>query len=205
MDQPNKVTLKPGMFTYSVGKVSYSLTGWRLVGDMPAIPKAVVIVAHHTSNWDFPIGLMASYLTRRHYFWIGKHTLFKGVSGTFMRWLGGIPINRSATKNVVEQCAQMFREREELLLVIAPEGTRKKTDHWKSGFYRIATAASVPIACAYLDFRKKTCGIGEILTPTGDMKADMDKIRAFYRSKVARFPEQAGDVRLLAEDDDNAS
>ncbi len=182
-------------FVSWLGKTVLKITGWRVEGRVPAdIPKSVMIVAPHTSNWDFPIGLMASFALELKGYWVGKHTLFRRPFGGLMRWLGGIPIDRGSSKNFVEQAADYFRERENFILVLAPEGTRKRVDEWKTGFYYIARAAGVPIICAFLDYNRKVAGIGPAIFPTGDIRADMQKIREFYRGIGAKRPENVGDM-----------
>jgi 1-acyl-sn-glycerol-3-phosphate acyltransferase len=165
------------------------ITGWRVIGPLPDLQKYVIIAAYHTSNWDFVIGLCAAFMLRVKAYWIGKDNLFKPPFDRFFRWIGGIPINRSKSQNMVECIIQVFRENTNLLIALAPEGTRRKTHYWKSGFYHIALGASIPIVLAFIDYPTKSCGIGEVLYPTGDVEADMKKIRAFYSRFVGKFPE----------------
>ena len=122
--------------------------------------------------------------------WIGKDNLFKPPFDRFFRWIGGIPINRSRSQNMVDRIIQVFRENKNLIIAIAPEGTRRKTPYWKTGFYHIAVGAQIPIVMGFIDYRTKSCGIGEVLYPTGDMEADMEKIRAFYSRFVGKFPDK---------------
>ena len=178
-----------------IGKVGLKLSGWSAEGSMPDINKGIIIVAHHTSNWDFPLGMLYSMQSKLYAFWLGKHTLFKGFFGGFMRWLGGIPVYRGAGMNVVDQVAETFRKHKELIIVIAPEGTRKKLDHWKTGFYHMALAANVPIICGYIDYGTKRIGLGPILEMTGDINLDFQKIYEFYASITGKFPEKQNDVR----------
>jgi 1-acyl-sn-glycerol-3-phosphate acyltransferase len=165
------------------------MTGWRVVGPLPDLPKYVVIAAYHTSNWDFVIGICAAFILRIKAYWIGKDNLFKPPFDRFFRWIGGIPINRSKSQNMVDRIIQVFRENTNLVIALAPEGTRRKTHYWKSGFYHIALGAHLPIVLAFIDYPTKSCGIGEVLYPTGDMEADMKKIRAFYSRFVGKFSE----------------
>lgn len=189
-----------------LGAFMLKITGWKIEHPMPPdLRKTVMIVAHHTSNWDFPVGLMMSFQMRMHAFWIGKHSLFKKPFGRMFRWLGGVPVNRTAAASVVDQMVEAFHRHDSLLLVITPEGTRKKVDRWKDGFYRIARAANVPISCAYIDFKNKVGGVGLVLTPTGDTKADMDKIRAFYSRVRGKYPDKEGRIYLPLEDHDAAA
>lgn len=133
--------------------------------------------------------------------WVGKHTLFRAPFGWVMRALGGIPVERSAAHHMVEQLASEFAARPSLALAMPPEGTRSLAPHWKSGFYHVATTAHVPIALGYLDYARKEGGIGAPIAASGDLRADMDRIRAFYAGKAGRHPELQGPIRLPAEDE----
>ncbi len=165
--------------------------GWRLEGTLPDAPKYVVIVAYHTSNWDFPILVALAFALRVKSFWMGKHTLFRRPFGPFFRWLGGIPIDRNSPHNVVAQCIEHFEHNDSMVLTIAPEGTRKKVPFWKTGFYRIACGAKVPIVMAFVDYRRKVGGIAAVVTPTGDIEADIRIIRDVYANVTAKYPDQA--------------
>jgi 1-acyl-sn-glycerol-3-phosphate acyltransferase len=156
------------------------VTGWRKAGVLPAEPKYVMIAAPHTSNWDLPVMLMLAFVLGARVFWMGKDALFRRPFGTLFRWLGGIPVDRSKSNNAVEQAIQNFRDRESFVLLVAPEGTRKRVTHWKTGFYHIARGAGVPIVLGFLDYRRKVGGIGPVITPSGGIEADMDTIRQFY-------------------------
>ena len=132
--------------------------------------------------------------------WFGKHTLFGRSFGWLMRRLGGIPIDRRAPHEVVDRTAEMFRTRERMVLAVPPEGTRQKVRYWKSGFYYIALHSGVPIGLGFLDYEKKLCGLGPLVSPTGDVRRDMDTIRAFYREIRGRNPERQSQPRLKEED-----
>jgi len=166
------------------------MIGWRKEGSLPDIPQYVIIVAPHTSNWDFPIGLAMAFSLRIRGYWLGKDGLFRWPFHGFFRWLGGIPIDRSRSSDVVAQMVQVFKERARLTMVVAPEGTRKKVTYWKSGFYHIARGADVPIVLAFLDYLRKAGGIGPVFSPTGDIEADMEYIRAFYATMTGKHPEK---------------
>lgn len=163
------------------------LKGWQLSGQAPDAPRYVMIAAPHTSNWDFPYTLMIAFALRLKIYWMGKHTLFPFGFGWLMRWLGGIPINRSAAGDSVRGTIEAFQEAakrdQPLVIAIPPEGTRSHVSHWKTGFYYIAHGAGVPIALGFLDFGRKVGGIGPLFTPSGDIDADMPQIRAFYQDK----------------------
>jgi 1-acyl-sn-glycerol-3-phosphate acyltransferase len=166
-------------FFHWIGKTAYKLSGWQVESRIPDIPRAVVIVVWRVKP-----------------FWLGKHSLFRGPLGGILKGLGGIPINRASSHNVVEQAAQAFREYERFLLAITPEGTRKKVDRWKSGFYNIAKAAKVPIVCAFIDYKRKVTGVGPTIFPGDDIRADMQQIREFYSSVTGKHPELAGNVEI---------
>lgn len=157
-------------------------TGWKIEGRLPAgATKCVFIAAPHTSNWDLPYTLMVAFALRLDIYWMGKHTLFRFPFGLLMRWLGGIPVNRTQSTDLVGMSAQALREANgPIQLVIPPEGTRSKTRYWKTGFYYIALNAKVPILMAYMDYERKVSGIGPMLHPTGDIAQDMLVVKAFY-------------------------
>jgi len=131
--------------------------------------------------------------------WFGKHTIFTPPWGWMLRKLGGIPVNRNSSQSLVTQMAEQFRTRDELILAVSPEGTRSKVDFWRSGFYQIAVQSGVPIGLGYLDFERKLSGLGMFLTPSGDVKADMEKIREFYRDIRGKHPELECMPRLREE------
>jgi 1-acyl-sn-glycerol-3-phosphate acyltransferase len=177
------------------------LFGWRAVGSLAGQPKCVIVVAPHTSNWDFPVLMLMAITLRLKVAWMGKHTLFRPPFGPIMRWLGGLPIDRSARHNMVEQAVESFRTHDRLLLAIPPEGTRKRAPYWRSGFYHIALGAQVPIALAFADYRRKVGGIAGMIMPSGDIDADMALIRDFYSGIIGKRPEQFGDIRLKSQDE----
>ncbi len=165
--------------------------GWRYEGRMPDIPKYVMIAAPHTSNWDFPITMFLAFALNLKVYWMGKDKLFKRPFGSVMRWLGGIPVNRSKSNNVVAQTIDAFNSHEKMVIIIPPEGTRGKVAYWKTGFYHIAHGARVPIMLGYVDYGRKAGGIGPILMPTGNIEEDMKTIRAFYAGVTAKYPEKS--------------
>ncbi len=175
---------------YRAGKMILRLGGWKVVGEVPDIPKFVAIAAPHTSNWDFPLFMSIVGVFRLRVRFLGKHTLFKGPLGWLFYWLGGIPVEREGgdVAAVVTRATEAFASHDELILGLAPEGTRSKVTKWKSGFYRIAVAAEVPIVLAFVDSRKREIGIGSVFRPTGDMAADMATIQAFYAQKTGVKP-----------------
>jgi 1-acyl-sn-glycerol-3-phosphate acyltransferase len=174
------------------------LAGFRLVGVAPRVPRCVVIFAPHTSNWDFPILLLVKFAFGGPVRYLAKHTLFRWPFGWLFRFTGGIPVVRQEPQHVVSEAVRLFRERPELWLAMSPEGTRDKTDHWKTGFYRIAMEARVPLLLAFLDAEKKECGLGELVELSGDSERDLERLRAFYETKRGIHPELASDIRFKA-------
>lgn len=158
------------------------VTGWRVEGAMPPnTAKSVLIAAPHTSNWDLPYTLMVCFVLRLTPYWMGKASIFRAPFGGVMRWLGGIPVDRSKSNNLVAASAEAIRAADfSLQLIVPPQGTRSETRQWKTGFYYIAQAAQVPIVLAYMDYANKRSGLGPMFVPTGDLAADMATIQAFY-------------------------
>jgi 1-acyl-sn-glycerol-3-phosphate acyltransferase len=175
------------------------ITGWKAVGDKPEAARFVLIAAPHTSNWDLAFLLAFAAVYDLRISWMGKDVLFRGPLGWLMRRTGGIPIVRHQRGDMVAQAARNFANAEKLALVVPAEGTRGHVAHWKSGFYHIARTAKVPIVLGYLDYSRRRGGFGPAIEATGNVSADMDKIRAFYADKVGRFPDQFGAVRLKDE------
>lgn len=167
------------------------LIGWKAVGRPIENARFVLIAAPHTSNWDFPLMIMVVLKLRLRVFWMGKHSLFPFPVGWFMKWLGGIPVNRSRAQNLVDQTVAQYRSNPEMIVLVPPEGTRSKVKEWKTGFYRIATNAEVPVLMGYVDASKKEAGLADFFYPTGDIEADIPAIRAFYAKKVGINPENA--------------
>ena len=163
----------------------YWLRGWRIEERFPqGIKKCVIAGAPHTSNWDFVFFAGATKQEKVQPNFMGKHTLFQGMMKNFMLDMGGISVDRSAPGGIVEQMKAEFDSREELNLVIAAEGTRSSEGKWKSGFYRIAKAAGVPIVLAYADNAKRTIGFSQPMMPSGNYGEDLLKIAEWFRSKI---------------------
>jgi len=158
------------------------LRGWRLEGSLPPeAARSVLIAAPHTSNWDGPYMLMSAFAFRLNVRWMGKASLFKWPWGPLMRWLGGIAVQREQRGNLVAASIEALKGAEGgLQLLIAPEGTRGLVREWKTGFYRIAEGAGLPILPTYLDFGGKRVGLGPLMWPSGDLEADLTRLRAFY-------------------------
>lgn len=169
----------------------YGTRGWTETADIPVERKYVIIAAPHTSNWDFPYFIaLTTKLGVKTYF-MGKESLFRWPFNRLMRDMGGVPVDRSKSSNVVDAMVKRFAEEDDFILTIAPEGTRGKARVWKSGFYQIALQAGVPIALGMMDYAKKRGGIGGLFWPTGDYVADMQKLAAFYVSCTPKHPELA--------------
>lgn len=171
---------------FHTGRLFLKACGWRVIGDFPKNEKLVAIAAPHTSNWDFPVFMAAVGYLRLHVSFLGKHTLFKGPLGWLFYWLGGIPVMREgkSASEVVDRAVEEFEKRDRLVLGLAPEGTRSKVTKWKTGFYRIAVQAGVPILPAYLDASVKEIGFGDLFYPTGNMEEDLKVLQDFYAHKV---------------------
>lgn len=152
--------------------------GWRVAGEFPNHPRMVVIVAPHSSNWDWPVGMLVVLALRVRAHWIGKDTLFRGPFGAIFKWLGGIPVDRSAPGGVVETMVSSMLAQEQYLLAIAPEGTRSRVNRFKSGFYRIARGAGVPILPVAFNHATKTVNFLPPFWPSGDREGDIDQLQA---------------------------
>ena len=159
-----------------------------------------MIGAPHTTNWDFPLMLALTKVSGVRTSWLGKRSLFKGPLGPIMRWLGGVAVDRSAPGGMVTALVAELGARERLALLVPAEGTRAHTPYWKSGFYRIALEANVPVVCGFVDGTTRTGGLGKIVHLTGDVNADMTTIREFYAGKTGVKAANAGPIRLRDED-----
>ena len=168
------------------------LLGWHTDGTLPSgIRKAVVISAPHTSLWDFVIGRLTFWAIKVNVRFLIKKESFVFPLGPFLKWIGGMPVARGKYKsNLIDEVTGLFNSRDELIVVITPEGTRKRIEQWKKGFYMIAMSAGVPIALSYIDYEKKTGGIGPVIYPSGDYGKDLKIIQDYYRGVTARHPER---------------
>ena len=197
-DLPSPVPLKRGG-RHRLARLGLWLVGWRPAGTPPPVRRCVVLAVPHTSNWDLVYAMLGIWWFGVPMRWVGKKSLFEGVSGPLMRLLGGMPIDRSDTSGLADGLAARFAAADTLMLGMAPEGTRSRSEHWKSGFYRIARAAQVPVVLAFIDHETRQVGLGPALDLTGDMGADMDRIRAFYAGVTAHHPADFGPIRLRDE------
>lgn len=168
------------------------LAGWRVVEPPMSVAKAVIMVYPHTSNWDFIIGILFRFASRLPIRWAAKDTLFAGRAGPFFRALGGVPVNRRERTGFVEQMVQAYANHERFYLAITPEGTRGTVNHLKSGFYRLALMADVPLALGCIDYARREVGIIGFHRPTGDEAADLAALEAAYAGRRGKFPAQQG-------------
>lgn len=172
-----------------IPKLIFKLTGWKTLGTAPAIKKYVLVAAPHTSNWDFVYGLCAwklygiepRYLIKKEFYWFPLNILFNAT--------GGLPVDRSKSNSLTDAIVEMFRQKERFIALVPPEGTRKKVERWKTGFYYLALKAQVPIVMGIMDYKDKTTRLSEPFMPTGDIDADFAKIREFFKDAHPRNPE----------------
>lgn len=183
----------------AVARAFLRFSGWSLEGELPAARAYVLIAAPHTTNWDLLYFLACAWAFGISPSWMGKHTLFRGPLGPVTRALGGVPVYRARAGGLVAQMAEAFERNRDLVLTVPPEGTRTRVAYWKSGFYQIARAARVPIAMGFLDYARRSGGVGPVLVPSDDLRGDMDAIRAFYADKRAKYPDWFGEIRLAEE------
>jgi|SRR5690554_3320466 len=170
--------------------------GWSVHADFPEVKKYIVIAAPHTSNWDFPLGILAAKALNLKVHWIGKSSLFRRPFGWFFRAIGGAPVHRGKGADQIKQIADLFSHKDELVIALAPEGTRSKRSHWKTGFWHIARIAEVPITMAYLDFGQKQVGLGGTFYSCDSIEKDFEKIRLFYTGRHGKNPAQESLIQL---------
>lgn len=188
---PDELPRTGNALTAALGRGTLGLLGWRIEGMFPPIRKIVVVIAPHTSAWDFVVGLAAKLALRLGVSYLAKDSLFRWPLGVIMRRTGGIPVDRSHPHQLVGQMTERFEASDSLLLALAPEGTRSHVDQWKTGFYRIAHGVGVPIVPVALDFGSKAVVIGDPLQPSGDLERDVAELRSFYTPIQARHPRMA--------------
>jgi len=183
-----------------LSKIWLFLWRWKVTQDEPIPDRCVMIAAPHSSNWDFPLTLAMARVEGIDIRWLGKAQMFNPVLGPFFRALGGISVTRASSNGLVGDLAAEFARHDRLALVVPAEGTRSAVDYWKSGFYQIASQGNVPIVLAYVDRSTRSGGFGPVITPSGDVAADMDRIRAFYAGKIGLKPNRFNVPRLREED-----
>lgn len=183
-----------------IAKTFWALGPWTLKSEEPPNYPTIYVGAPHTSNWDFVLMLAALWYLQLDLMWMGKKSLFDGWSGIIMRKLHGVPVDRENPQSVVDEVVARVGETKPAGLVIAPDGSRGKNRYWKSGFYRIAERTGMPVTLAYVDRPTRTAGLGPTFTLTGDVTADMDRIREFFADKHGFRPENRAEPRLRMED-----
>lgn len=188
---PPALPRRGNAFSHWLGARALRVLGWRLDGAIPDVPKLVAIVAPHTSNWDFIVGVAAHFVLGIDVLFLAKDTLFRWPLGPIMRWLGGVPVDRASSHDVVDQTVAAFERRDRMVLALAPEGTRRKVERWRTGFYYIALGAHVPILPIAFDWATKTIRFGPALMPTGALEADLDTLGAFYAGTAGKRRELA--------------
>ncbi len=185
-----RVPRRGNRFTRWLGRRGLALAGWRVTGEFPDLSKCVIAVAPHTSNWDFMVGVFAMYAIGFRVSFFGKDTLFRPPLGWFMRWLGGEPVDRRSSHGVVEQTVQAIRAARAMILVIAPEGTRKRVTNWRTGFYHVAHGAGLPIVPAAFDYRRREVRLEPLIWTTGDVEGDLARLQAVFRRATGKRPDQ---------------
>ena len=183
---PDRTPRTHGRAARWIGRTVLWLGGWRIAGAFPAYPRLMILAAPHSSGWDAVWGLAAKLGLGLDIKFMAKAELFVGPLGWLLTWLGGIPTNRSAPGGLVGEMTRTMAESETLWLVVAPEGTRKRVERWKSGFWRIARPSDVPVVCAYFHYPDRTIGVGEVFQLSDDMPTDIARIRAWYRPWVGK-------------------
>ena len=158
--------------------------GWRIVGEIPDEPKILLVGGPHTSNWDYLFTMLTTYSLGCDLHYVGKKSLFDNPP---MRFLGGVPLDRGTSDGFVEQMVEEFNKRDTFVLAIMPEGTRGKTDKWRSGFYYIAEGAGVPMTLVIFDYGNKLMHLGPTFWPSGDYEADLAKIQAYFEGIRGRY------------------
>lgn len=183
-----------------IARIFWTFSRWKLVTEPAPTRPTLLIGAPHTSNWDFVLMLAIAWKLGVDFRWLGKKSLFAGWRGPIMRALGGIPVDRADASRVVDEIVARIRAGEVFSLVVTPDGTRGGNTRWKSGFYRIARDTDMPVTLGYVDRTTMTTGLGPTLSLSGDIPADMGRIRAFYADKAGFHPERRVEPRLSAED-----
>jgi len=187
-------------FKAKFSKLILKLWRWTPVGERPEF-SCVITAGPHTANIDYVLMMLMAWSRGMELSWMGKHTLFeKPILGKFFTATGGIPVDRTAPQGLVGQMVERFEQTPRLYLAIPPEGTRSLTEYWKSGFYRIAQGAGVPIVMCSIDTKTRVVEIGPTVHPSGDLVADMDLFREYYGPKVGFKPELYGPIRLREEE-----
>ncbi len=187
---PVQLRASRGRLSRWTGRAFFTLSGWRLVGEIPDVKRCLLIGAPHTSNWDFVLAMASILALNLKMRWLAKHTIFMPGVSWFFEWLGGIPTNRNEPNTIVDKVAGIAEREGGVVIAITPEGTRKKVVKWKTGFLRLAQTLDCPILMVGLSFSTKQVVIGELFTPTGDNDQDLVFIRRYYEQFDGKYPEQ---------------
>jgi 1-acyl-sn-glycerol-3-phosphate acyltransferase len=186
----------PSPFLHWVGKTISKLLGWTIDYTLPDDPKMVIIFFPHTSNFDVLHAIPAAFAIGLKPSWLAKNELFWGPLKGFFLKLGAVPIDRHRRENKVDLITEAIQKADQVVLALSPEGTRSKTEFWRSGFYHIAHKAQIPIHFGFIDYPSKTIGAAPGFIPSGDIEADLEKIRNFYQDKRGKFPQNVGPIRF---------
>jgi 1-acyl-sn-glycerol-3-phosphate acyltransferase len=178
------------LVTRAIARLMMLASGWRFEGALPNLKQFVMIVAPHTSNWDFPVGIMAMFALDVRATFLGKDTLFNAPFGFIFRWMGGVPVDRQSSNNVVEQTIGYLEKRDRMILALSPEGTRRKIPRWRTGFYWVAVGAGVPIVPVALDFSRKRYIIHPPRMMTGHAEQDIAHLQTLFHAEQACKPER---------------
>lgn len=174
----------------ALGRALLALLRFRVTGTVPDVPRCVIIAAPHTSNWDFVVAMAALLGLDLRVTWLGKHTIFRGPLGALWRALGGVPVDRASPDDVVASAVALFTSGGPVYLALSPEGTRRRVERWKSGFWRIARAAGVPILPVALDYDRREVALFDLFVPTADYDQDHASLRGRFHARMARHPGQ---------------
>ncbi len=172
-----------------VGTCLLSVTGWKVTGQIPDMKKLLVILAPHTSNWDFVYGMAMVLSLKIKIYWLGKHSIFKKGVTRLLKSLGGIPVNRNDSKNIINDVLDIANREGGILIGLSPEGTRKKAEKWKSGFLRMAQSMECPILLVAIDYPSKEISFRELFYPTGDNQRDIEYLKKYYKDFMGKIPE----------------
>ena len=173
-----------------------ALFGWRVEYTPPPAQKGVVIIYPHTSNWDFVLGVAARMVLDMRMPWVGKHTLFRWPFAWFMRWLGGVPVDRRSAHGAVEQLQREYDRYDQMFITMTPEGTRSRSEYWKTGFYHLAHGLKLPLGLATFNYQTRVIYLSHWITLTGDVERDLETIRGIYRDTHGKYPALAGEIRF---------
>jgi len=181
-------------FTQRLARVILRMVNWEATGNFPDLPKYVLVGAHHTSNWDFPLTMLLMFANGVRFNWVGKDSLFRWPLEGLFRRLGGIPVHRGRNANFVSQIVEAFERSTHLIIAIAPEGTRSRVTRWKTGFYHMARGAHVPLVLGFVDYRRRQVGVGPVIYPSEDIEETFAQLRAFYADKTGKYPHKQGQI-----------